>query len=607
MATFTAEAAHIFRRLFPVENYQNQEARSTTSLHPSWFGVPLAGSSEKSRRVAVFQCLFLCFLLAIPVFIYYKTIFENAFNFPYEDDFNSALSFISDYAFGNLTFWGKLKLIFSQYNEHRIVFDRLVFLTDYALFSELNFSHLIIIGNLSLLLICALFLTVAFPRLPLNQKLLYLLPVAYSLFLFQYWELSTWSMAALQNLYVIPFAMFSLYSLSKSGRNTFLLACGAAILATFTSGNGMFTFLAGAALLLLTQSYRKLVLWLVIMASTIALYFWGYIRPPYHPDIVDSLFNHTGRAIGYFFTLTGMLVGPGRATLSILFGALSLLVSVGLLGYLLYTKRFTDYLPLIGWLLFLYLTCLSLMATRSGMGIGQAATPRYGIVVVMLFATQSVLALETITHRYLRLGVLIGYLSVALFVYLSAINQDNRRRIDDRKRTLQYSSAFYNDNPANLFLHWANPGIAKTIFADAQQKKIFQVPAVTFSDLKTVPQPISPAQLTATNNITTDIHPYETGNFLVLYRAGALLNGSLSRKTTIQLLARSATDCYAFDVKKHAWDDLDDHTLDRKYTQPGFSCVLDKKDLRPGHYMLWLHLVDGETNAYQPLTITLDV
>jgi hypothetical protein len=605
MATLTAKATPIFRRLFPVEKHQKQEARSTNLSSPTWFAPMLAGSSERSQRTSAIQSVFLGILIAIPIFIYYKTIFENAYNFPYEDDFNSALSFISEYGFGKLTFGERLKLIFSQYNEHRIVFDRLVFLADYGLFGELNFSHLIIVGNVSLLLICVLFLKASFRQFSTSQKLLYLLPAAYSLFLFQYWELSTWSMAALQNLYVIPFAMLSLYSLSIASRNAFIVACGAAVLATFTSGNGMFTFFAGAALLVLTQSYRKLALWLAITAATIALYFWGYIRPPYHPDIADSLINHTGRAISYFFTLTGMLLGPGRQKLSMLFGALSLLVSVGLLGYLWYTKRIFEHLPLVGWLLFLYLTCLSLMATRSGMGIGQAATPRYGIVVVMLFATQSVLALETFRHHYLRLGVLAGYVAVALFVYLSAINQDNRRRIEDRTRNLKFSSAFYNANPANLFLHWANPAIANTIFADARQKGIFQVPAITFEDLKSTPEPFDPVQLLPSNNVTVNAKPYETGDFLILYRAWAQINGSLARNTSIQVIARSATDCYAFTAQKHAWEDTDDHILNRKYTQPGFSCVLDKKDLKPGQYTLWIYLRNGGEKVYQPTNIIL--
>ena len=546
-------------------------------------------------------------LLAYPIVIYYSVIVQNAYNFPYEDDLNSTLSFIADYAFSSLSIGEKLKLIFSQYNEHRIVFDRLVFLTDYGLFGQLNFRHCILIGNLAPLLIGLLYYKVSFRGLPLAQKLLCLVPVAYALFSFQYWELSTWSMAALQNLYVIPFALFSLYSLGKPGRMAFTLGCGAAVLATFTSGNGLFTFVAGAGVLLLLQSYRKLTLLIIIGAATIGLYFWGYIRPPYHPDIADSLFNHTGRAVTYFFTLLGSMVGPARPKLAVLFGVASLLVTLGLVGYLWYQNKLIARLPLVGWLAFLYLTCLSLMASRSGMGIEQAYTPRYGIVVVMVFATQAVLALETITQRFVRLGVLSVYVLISVSFYFSATNQGNRHRIEDRTRQMRYNSALYYASPAQVSLHWGNQAMAKTIFNDAIRKDIYQVPLLSFNTLAAEPYPFDEAALVDSHNVTSAIKPYMSSNFLVIYRAWALINGESPFHMTVQFVAKSGTDCYAFDTQKHTWDDPGDYTLGQHYTRPGFSCAIDKKRLKSGNYTLWLCLTDGQTKAYQPLGLTFAI
>ncbi|MBN8824527.1 MULTISPECIES: hypothetical protein [unclassified Spirosoma] len=605
MATFTANLFSLFlSRLFPQPSVYNAQSVSRSAASPSTNGV--AGATTMTAAHLV-QYSFLLLLLAIPVVLYYITIYQNAYNFPYEDDLNSALSFIADYHFGGLSFWEKLKLIFSQYNEHRIVFDRLVFLLDYALVGQLTFTHLIFIGNLAPLLIGYLFMKVVFRGVPLNQKLLFLLPVAYSLFSFQYWELSTWSMAALQNLYVIPFALFSLYSLCKPGRNAFMLAAGAAVLATFTSGNGMFTFIAGVGILLLLQAYRKLGVWLLITAITIGCYFIGYIRPPYHPDIVDSLFNHTGRAISYFFTLIGSMLGPGRAKIALLFGGASVLITLGLLGYLWFRKKLIIHLPLVGWIAFLYLTCLSLMASRSGMGVEQAFTPRYGIIAVMLFATQAVLAIEAVTHRYARLAVLGLFLLVSVFFYVSGNNQGNRRRLADRTLQMKYNSAIYNEKPDMVSLHWGNPETANVIFRDVTQKGIYQVPDLTFSDLKSPLLPCDATKLIASHTITYEVKPYVSGDFLVFYRAWAQLNKDTPRDLSVQLIARSATSCFAFATYKHTWDDVVDHTLGGHYTQPGFSCVLNKKDLKPGHYDLWLCLTSGTSSTYEPIHLTLDV
>ncbi|GAB3941787.1 hypothetical protein GCM10028805_05510 [Spirosoma harenae] len=602
MALVTAAFPFIFQRLFPAKSasYEARSASHSATIQQN------SSFATKSSGIAVFQYVILRIILLIPVIIYYATIYTNAFNFPYEDDLNSALAFISDYAFNGLGAWDKLKLIFSQYNEHRIVFDRLIFLADYGLFGQLNFRHLILIGNLAPLLIAYLFLKVVFRTLPLQQRLLYLIPVAYSLFSFQYWELSTWSMAALQNLYVIPFAMFSLYSLCKSNRTAFAWACVAAVAATYTSGNGLFTFIAGAGILLLLKSYQKLAVWVLIAAVSIGLYFLNYIRPPYHPDIVDSLVNHTGRAIAYFFTLIGSQIGPGRQKLALLFGLFSLLVTLGLVGYLVYQKKLIQHLPLLGWIAFLYLTCLSLMASRSGMGVEQAFTPRYGIVAVMVFATQAVLAIETITQRYFRLGVAGIYILISIFFYVSANNQGNRRRIEDRTRQMRYNSALYQENPKNVSLHWGNQEIAGSLFNDAIKKGFYQVPKLTFSDLQSKTYPFDLAKLVTSTNITSDVKPYNSGDFLVIYRAWAQLNNETPRNLTVQLIARSATAAYGVDTYKHTWDDRGDYTLGRQYTQPGFSCVLNKKSLKPGRYQLWLYVTSGDQTACQPLAITLD-
>ncbi len=431
--------------------------------------------STWQRSFLMFLPVVWCFLLAIPIVLYYTTIVKNAYNFPYEDDFNSALSFLSDFAFGQLSTFDKIKLLFSQYNEHRILFDRVVFLADYYLFGELNFRHLILFGNVSMLLLGVLFFTISLQSIPWRQRLFYLLPVAYSLFTFRYWDLSTWAMAALQNLYVVVFAMFSLYKLSRPGRASFALACGAAVLATFTSGNGLFCFFAGIPVLVLLKTYRKLTVWLVLAALTVLLYFWDYRRPPYHPDVVDSLFNHTGRAIRYFFSLTGGIL-PNHPMLSMLFGGGALLLTIGLVGYLWYSQRLIDHLPIVGLLIFLYLTCFSVMATRSGFGVEQAFSARYGIIVVMLYASQAVLAIETVTQHRLRVGVTLVFGAVAILLFVSGTNTGNRRNIEERTVRLQQLTAQYQTDPTRVVLPFGDPKLSKAIFDDAIEQGIYRVP-----------------------------------------------------------------------------------------------------------------------------------
>ena len=565
----------------------------------------MSNSTPKPSVQSYFQYVIISALSAIPAVIYFVTIYQTAYNFPYEDDINSALTFLLDYTTQGLTADGKLKLLLSQYNEHRIVFDRIVFLTDYALFGQLDFRHLILIGNLSVLLIYILFYKTTFPTSPPSHRLLFLLPVTYVLFSFQYWELATWSMAALQNLYVILFALFGLYKLNRPGKLAFILACAGSVLATFTSGNGMFTFVAGTLMLLLLQSYRRLLAWVLTGVITISFYFIDYIRPPYHPDITDSLVNHPGRAISYFFTLLGSMVGVGRPKLAMVMGIGILVVTICLVGYLWYRNQIKPYITLLGWLVFLYLTCLSLMATRSGLGVGQALNPRYTIVVGVLFATQAVLATELVPNSYWRLRTLAIYLGVALLLYILPINWSNRQRVVDRTVTLQYSTAFYNQNSANLFLHWNAPEIAKPVFRTAVRRGIFRLSGLTFNDLKSTPKRFGNELLVHSVAITSDVKPYNTPNFLIFYRAWALWDGYLPKGMTIQLVAQSMDRGFVFDTHESVWDDMSDQTLGKKYDKPGFFCVVDKRDLKLGHYVFWLRLTDGKKIAYQRLNVAI--
>ncbi|AQG81589.1 hypothetical protein [Spirosoma montaniterrae] len=413
-------------------------------------------------------------LLAIPAGWYTLTVFQNAYNFPYEDDFNSALSFVSAFVFIETSFAKRVDLLFSQYNEHRIVFDRLVFLADYYLFGVLNFRRLTLVGNLSIVLLAVLFLKTAFRRHPWPKRLFFFIPVAYSLFLFQYWELTTWSMAALQNLYVIAFAFSSLYCLVRPGQTWFILACSMAVLATFTSGNGMFCFAAGIPLLLLLKQYRKVTIWTALGAMVIILYFQQYYRPPYHPNIADSLLNHPGRAIQYFFSLIGAFF-PNRPTISLLFGIASVLITAGAVAYLFYTRRLLNYLPLVGLLLFLYLTSLSLTAGRSGFGVQQAFSTRYGIITVMLFVGQVVLVIEAITHRLLQTSVTVAYGLFAMLLFVSGTNVHHRRNIEARAAQLRQTAAQYRANPNSVQLPWGDPVQAKAIFDDAIKRGIYRV------------------------------------------------------------------------------------------------------------------------------------
>ena len=119
----------------------------------------------------------------------------------------------------------KISLLFSQHNEHRIVFDRIVFLCHYYLFHEINFKVYIVFGNLGWILTTVMM--VRYVQKNFQLPLTHLLPIPYLLLSFTHLENMFFAMAAIQNYWFVFFAVAFLMCLSMD--KTFLLCalfCG---------------------------------------------------------------------------------------------------------------------------------------------------------------------------------------------------------------------------------------------------------------------------------------------------------------------------------------------------------------------------------------------
>jgi len=131
-------------------------------------------------------------LILLPVIFYCFFIFKFSINVPFWDDYDSFLSFLQDFDKQDLV--GKLGILFSQHNEHRIFLARISGLLDYVLTGSLHFNHLIYFGNILLLLV-GLFLFLFHRRT--KNELYTFLPITLLLFNFQ--TASLWATGSLQH------------------------------------------------------------------------------------------------------------------------------------------------------------------------------------------------------------------------------------------------------------------------------------------------------------------------------------------------------------------------------------------------------------------------
>lgn len=599
----------------PKTRAENARVSTPVAIQQPASGATLAETSLSQSRIGQLSPTvryvlagLLVVLILVPVYGYYRVVFTNAVNVPFEDDFDSALAFASNYYYKTPSFFGKLQRIFSQHNEHRIVLDRLAFLTDYTLTGHINFRHLILFGNLSLLIVIGLLYLSSFRQLTLLQKLAYFLPVPFLLFQLHFWELTVWGMASIQNLYIVAFALLSFYALSQQGQPSrwFWVAIASAIVATFTSGNGMFVFIIGSLVLFIQKAYRPLGIWAAVGAITVGLYFWGYAKPGHHPPIFETLTKNPGLFFDYFFTLTGSDFATQPAW-PIRAGKWMLALSLGLFIWKAVKQQLTSNVAMLGLLAFMYLTSISVTMARSGFGIQQALSPRYGILPVMLLISLYILLIETVRPQLIRAALVVVSLLGAIYLCQYSYQQ-NLPKVEDRTALLQYSSALYNDNKANLILYREGNNDAKTIFPDALKKGLYAVPAITLANLSSPPQPFDGSQLTNTNDVTAQAQPFLTNGFLVMYQAWAVMNGIPSEDTNIEVIAQSPQNSYSFATSRHIRYDVVNQLQSMQYVHAGFSCVIKKADLKPGQYKLWLRLTNKSNQSYFPLTTgVLDV
>ena len=278
-------------------------------------------------------------LVAVPVIVFALVWQYYAVNVPKWDDHAlRAYLYESD---RETTLSGKIYQLFKQHNEHRIVYDRIVAALDYRLFGKLSYVHLMIVGNLSLVGLLAIFGAVL---LRAGKSVVYLLPVSLLLFNLSHWENMFWGMAALQNFSVVFWVIGAIYCLTHTNR--WMLGLLLAVLATLTSGNGLLVWPVGFVLLALRpgnaelpggplgrRPVRPLTGWAVSAVVVIGLYFVGFSKPTSNPPLRGPVTDLLKGWLAFSGAAADVLPINPPVWISILLGSLMVLATLSLVAW----------------------------------------------------------------------------------------------------------------------------------------------------------------------------------------------------------------------------------------------------------------------------------
>lgn len=240
-------------------------------------------------------------LIILPIAGFFIYFFILRYNIPWFDEYENIPYFLQRFLAAT-SIQEKLDALLRPNNEHRVLYARLVVYGQYVLTGRLDFANLMLWGNLGLVMIFTLLVRTAQRQsLPVAA----LLPLPLLLFTAQNYLLTFTAIYTLQYLAIIMLVMATFYALARPTWPQFGRAIGLGVLATFSMGNGLLLWPAGAAMLLLQRRWPALGAWLAVGAVSIWAYFLGYPVQQGNTEGFAYVLAHPGQTLAGFLIFAG--------------------------------------------------------------------------------------------------------------------------------------------------------------------------------------------------------------------------------------------------------------------------------------------------------------
>ncbi len=514
--------------------------------------------------------------ILLPIALYFYFLSEYAINIPKWDD-HALKAFIVEFqnADGIIA---RLQSLFKQHNEHRIAFDRFFTLIVFYLHGTIEYRWLMWIGNFTLIGVLFIFYRV-FKKT--NLPLAYFTPIPLIIFQSQLWENTFWGMAAMQNFGIIFFIWGLIYLISSDKKNHFYLALLFAFFATYTSGNGITAFPICIVLLVLQRRFRDSIIFGLVSAILIFLYFFHYKMPPNNPSmngigiakIVFGLLSFLGSA----FDL--MPYSSGRIKLTILFGALLFLVSgIVAINLIFNSKIFNKRrsltqteLFILGSLMFLVGTAVVVTYTRISFGEIGLLTSRYKIYSILLITTLYLTVISKVPSNQL-IRLIFPIIGIAI-IYNFIANYINFKEVVNFRNQLMTFSYNWRLEPSTQ-----NKPIGL---------KLYESPTLPLEEfLNQIKNPIKNSPIW-TEKFTKKIHP----NGIIIQNF--TLNTDNGKSNSINIIVQSDKRTYLIQGQLLNYP-VPAFVRTSKYWQKGFVSDLNNNEFDAGKYHLGLVVQAGQ-------------
>jgi hypothetical protein len=492
--------------------------------------------------------LILLTLMAIPALVYFYCLAGHAINVPMFDDFD----FLQQvYLFDQAdSIKESLLLLFKQHNEHRMVFNRIIFLLVESISGEVNFRTLALCGYLALPAFLILFYS-NFRDQGISPILF--VPIPFILFNFESGGNIFWATSVLANYSVLVFGGACFYFLNKNTVRSFTWAMALACAATFTHGNGMGVFPVGLAYLLNQKKYRESIVWLGATSLVVFLYFYDYTSVQYGGLGIGNSLSEPGRIVIYFLTFLGSIFSFCHPAAAPVAGTAIFLYFI----YLSKSRYYAINAPLYCFLSFLFLGALAAALSRSGLGIDQALAARYKIhstlmVIIVLISAVKLYSIKTKPGPTLATGLILG----SVFFFGVSCAQNYPKMAKDKESIILSTNQWFMKN-VGLFYPLARKANEFLVLADAGGHYKFPAKHLNF--------PASP-RTPSTTSVYSDCLNAEKGAFDAYFniltgkmqtggswvRVEGMIRNVSKNESGTALILKSETDTVIFPTYRHA-------------------------------------------------------
>lgn len=542
------------------------------------------------------------FLILLPIAVFYVVFQKYAVNIPHWDDFaiRNTLAKILE----TESFTEKIKLLFSQHNEHRIFITRLSAWIIYLLQGTLNLKTLMFLGFLALIGILIIFFQVSKKY---NLPLLAFVPVSFILFNVGLFENTFWGMASVQNFGVIFFAFLTFYwlvfSIEKQYKNYFYLALFSCFIGVFTSSNGIIIPLIGCVVLLVQKRKKQLFIWLGCSALFIFGFFFNFHKNP--DNVVKTDFSDYKTLLkGLFATFGSVLdssaIAPDKHLDLAMALGLFLLIFVCLFAYQVIFKKYnraafrislrTNDLFLLACLAFIGITSIGIVVARISYGIDILMTSKYKIYSVLSLIIFYLVAYNMLAERYKNNFVQLAIFVSAMFssyTYITDyqnIKHLNQERITDQFKQQHSENSFPTQGIMQVLQQ------PEKVFYDSIIDEMKQVKDSTLKNLKVE---------TRTENI-----------FLTLQKTGEKIDLT-NAESGLYFILKSDKNLYLFPsyikplgMKAYLERDF---ILNNRLKIDNFTTIISKLYIKSGNYRIGTVQVENDSKKVSWSTQTIDI